>query len=366
MDSSISPKHICIQSHYNFDVCLRRKFLLLLVITCCCSVGYSQVVRGTVFDKSNAEVIPFASIYISGTTLGTTSNENGYFELNLPPNLSNPLTISSVGFYSVTLTNFLTNEKISVNLEPKTYNLLDINVSGDERRNIRKRYFPIFRMEFLGKNLIPKRCRILNEGDILLQYDRNEKILKAFAKRPIQIQNERLGYHISYFLDRFECNMEKHSLIFTGNYIFTPVTARDSKQQEEFEKSRGSAYLGSRMHLFRSLWDGSLDASGFIIQDSIGHILPLNKLVIRTKPSISGVPQKFLIKQGPFEVSYKGDLRKTMMYLQNDLVPFDSNGYFDPMGIVWDGYMGYKRISDLLPFEYIPDANSLKKEKESR
>ena len=153
--------------YYRIDHYVRSKFLLFLIITCFNLNCFSQLIRGTVFDRSTSEVIPFTAIYFSGTTMGTTSNENGYFELNLPKDLSNPLIVSSVGFYSATLTNFVSSENLSIYLEPKTYNLIDVEVTADESRNIRKRYFPVFRMEFLGKSLSPKRCRILNEGDIM-------------------------------------------------------------------------------------------------------------------------------------------------------------------------------------------------------
>jgi hypothetical protein len=337
-----------------FGVNRLRICLLVLAAICFTKIGYSQVIRGTVLDKNTDEVIPFASIYFSGTSFGTTSNDKGYFELNLPKDFSNPLTISSVGFYSATLTDFSTDEILTVKLEPKTYNLLEVEVSATESRNIRKRYFPVFRTEFLGKKFNPKSCKIINEGDIMLQYDRNKKVLKAFATRPIQIQNEALGYKISYFLDRFEYSTANHSLTYVGNYSFTPITASNRIQQEKFDKSRSEAYFGSRMHLFRSLWDGNLEASGFVIVDSIGTMLPVDKLVLAKRPFATGNPQKYLVKHGLMLVWYKGFSNQTKMLLENDLIPFDSNGYFDPFGIVWEGKMGNQRISDLLPFEYAP------------
>ncbi len=364
MNRSIPQIHFITQFHYNFFVCRHVKMLILLAIICCHSVGYSQVIRGTVFDKNTAEVIPFASIYFSGTTLGTTSNEKGYFELSPPKDMSNPLIVSSVGFYSATLTTIITSGMLLVNLEPKTYNLLDIEVSGDESRNIRKRYFPIFRNEFLGKKINPKLCRIINEGDIMLQYDGNRKFLKAFANRPIRIQNKQLGYDIIYYLDRFEFSLLNKSLVFTGNYIFTPILAKDSKQQEEFEINRVNAYLGSRMHLFRSLWEDNLELSGFVAVNIRGEPIPPDKLRIGTITSPNGVPLKVLSMLGPFGFYYKLPARLTKMVVQNGMLPFDSNGYFDPMGIVWEGYMANKRISDLLPFEYNPHASALKKSKE--
>ncbi len=358
-----SPSNPSLPHH--FEVGRLKLFLILLAMLCCHLIGYCQLIKGTVFDQETSEPIPFASVYFSGTTVGTTANASGYFELNYPVGLSNPLTISSVGYYSATLTNFQTNEKRSIKLQPKTIDLLGIEVAGDKSRNVRKKYFPTFRVEFLGKKLNPRECSIRNEGDVLIQYDRNNHLVKAFASHQIQIQNERLGYNISYFLDRFEYNLLTKSLIFIGNYIFTPMKARDSKQQAEFETNRLMAYLGSRMHLFRSLWDGSFALSGFVAINVNGNVIPPEKVGIGTEVAPNGAEQKSLIMLGTFGVYYKDFSRLTRMVLKDGSVHFDSNGYFDPMEIFWEGAMANKRISDLLPYEYVPDVDALKKLQEA-
>ena len=39
-------------------------------------------VRGRIIDQNNAP-LPFASIYIKGTTTGTTSNQDGYYSIDV-------------------------------------------------------------------------------------------------------------------------------------------------------------------------------------------------------------------------------------------------------------------------------------------
>ncbi|MEI7423193.1 MAG: carboxypeptidase-like regulatory domain-containing protein [Prolixibacteraceae bacterium] len=338
------------------------KFLLLLTIICFYISGFSQVIRGTVIDKSSAEAIPFASIYFSGTTLGTTSNDKGDFELSLPKDLSNPLTVSAIGFNSFNLTNYKNLDRLTVSLEPKKYELPAIEISGDENKNIRKRFLPIFRKAFLGMKVNAKQCRILNEGDIMLQYDKIEKTLKAFARHPILIQNDQLGYNISYFLDFFEVRttkqsalISKHSLFYAGHALFIPIKAKDIKQKEEFEKERDQAYFGSKVHFFKSLWDNNANESGFKILDSNKKILTIDKLVHELQPPEGRTPQKFLVKQDPLVVYFDGFRRKSMIYIQKDFVFFNSNGNFDTFSLVFGGYWGKEGIADLLPFDYVPD-----------
>jgi hypothetical protein len=244
------------------------RMLLIISIFLYPSILCAQVLKGRVIDQSLAKAIPFATIYFNGTTVGTTSDEKGSFNLNPPKNSSNPMIISAVGYETVTLSNFLPNDELIIELVARIYHLNDIEVTGNANSNIRKRYLPVFRTEFLGKNLNPKLCKILNESDIMIQYDRTLHLLKAFATHPIQIQNDKLGYNITYFLDRFEYNEAKHSLVILGNSVFSTFTATDSKQQLKIEKNRAIAYLGSRMHFFRTLWDSCFDDNGFKFIDA--------------------------------------------------------------------------------------------------
>jgi hypothetical protein len=332
-----------------------RKILLMLFICASCSGIHAQMIKGSISDKSTGKAIPYATIYFSGTTIGTASDEQGYFELKLPKDLTKPLTISSVGYYSLTMNSYLMDEPIFVQLQPKTYELKEVVISAKESENIRKANFPIFRSEFLGNNWNAQRCKIMNEEDILLSYDDENQILKAFSDHPVQIHNEVLGYKMIYFLDHFEFCTANDSLILTGNYIFSQDTAADSRQQIEFDRRRGMAYLGSRMHFFRSLWDNQLNESGFTVRDSRGAKLSYNEIVVEDSIDAE-MPQKYLHYREALYVYYKKTSSKTRMTLQNEYVFFDRSGFFDPLGIVWQGDLGQQRISVLLPFEYIlPD-----------
>ncbi len=73
-------------------------FILLFVIT----LGYSQIeVKGKVLDSLQAFPIENASIYIQNTTIGTISNTDGRFVLNVPQKHENDsLIVSSIGYKS--------------------------------------------------------------------------------------------------------------------------------------------------------------------------------------------------------------------------------------------------------------------------
>lgn len=62
---------------------LMRIWLILISILLTLSVQ-AEIVRGTITNEAG-DPLPFASIYIMGTTIGTASNPEGYYELELPP-----------------------------------------------------------------------------------------------------------------------------------------------------------------------------------------------------------------------------------------------------------------------------------------
>jgi len=74
----------------------KRAFAILLFCTAFTLITHAQTtVQGKVVDETGKPV-PSASVTIKGTTRGTTSDENGNFNLSVSP--SDQLVISSVGF----------------------------------------------------------------------------------------------------------------------------------------------------------------------------------------------------------------------------------------------------------------------------
>lgn len=336
---------------------LRKLWLLIICFIFLYSNIYSQTIKGKVSDESTNNAIPFATIYYSGTTVGTTADENGCFELSLLEDLSKPLTISSVGYYSKILTDYSLTQPISVQLQPKIHELKGIVVSGKKSENIRKENLPVFRREFLGSSWNAGNCKIINESDILLSYDPENKKLKAFASNPIQLINNALGYNIVYFLDNFELCKTDNILQYVGNYIFIPLNSTDPKQQQQYEDKRRKTYLGSTMHFFRTLWNNSFDSAGFTVNNPNGVKLSYDDFIVESVNAGSAIPQKYVSHQGPLYVHYKNKVNE--MIIKKKLVQFDENGFFDPLGIVWNGEMGQQRIADLLPFEYeLPDEDN--------
>lgn len=101
-----------------------KKLLLILILTGITSVSFSQsFVTGSVVDASNSEKLIGASVFIKGTTSGTTTDVNGSFKIKVPAE-KKTIVVQFIGF---------ANKEIEVNpKEGETINLESILLSADQ------------------------------------------------------------------------------------------------------------------------------------------------------------------------------------------------------------------------------------------
>jgi hypothetical protein len=325
-----------------------RKFVLLILSLNFYLAGYNQIIKGTTLDQATKSKIPFAYVYFNGTFVGTSADENGYFELDITKNSAMPLTISAVGYYSVSLTGLSAEKPVVVYLKPKVYEVSDVVINGKSLVKRRKTNLSIFRSAFLGSTPNARNCEITNESDITFNYDNDRDTLKVFASKPIVINNKALGYKITYFLDEFELyRRENNSFYFTGNIIFNEDLTSDVTKKQFFESNREQSYYGSRMHFFRVLWEGKLDFSAFKIKDQNNTTLTYKDIVFKEN-SIS----KYIKYPKKLGICYDEPTPSSYISFPEGDIYFEQNGYFDPLLIEWEGLMAEKRIADWLPYEY--------------
>ncbi|TFH20467.1 MAG: carboxypeptidase-like regulatory domain-containing protein [Bacteroidia bacterium] len=55
--------------------------------------AYSQLIKGKIYDNQVQSTVPYASVYFSGTMVGTASDADGNFQLDITKYKSNPLII---------------------------------------------------------------------------------------------------------------------------------------------------------------------------------------------------------------------------------------------------------------------------------
>ncbi len=112
---------------------LSSHLLLFLAFIIFCSGAYAQKnIHGYIRDKSSGEPLPAANLQITGTFDGTISNENGAYNLQL---MKVPATVlvSYIGYASDSIrVNANSPEKIDFRLEPVSYQMEPIVVTGED------------------------------------------------------------------------------------------------------------------------------------------------------------------------------------------------------------------------------------------
>ena len=121
---------------------MKIRYLLFIVFTFYAlqMSAQSGIIKGRVFNGANNEPLPFASIIIAGTTIGSTSDIDGNFIFTgIKPGYYK-LTVSSIGYEMVISDEFqVTNAKTTftdIGMKEKTFNLEDVVVKPNSFRRV--------------------------------------------------------------------------------------------------------------------------------------------------------------------------------------------------------------------------------------
>ena len=388
---------------------MKYLFFLLFSIT-----SFSQALfEGVIKDAATKEVLQGASIYVPNSTRGTYSDFEGKFSLELPIT-TKEIVISFVGYTTIKTSLDLSDGK---NLN-KTIYLREIKNELNEVVFIKQkqdknweRMFQVFKAHFIGNSEIAREAEILNPEDLILNEERltGKYKLTANANKPLQIKNKITGYIISYELIQFNHIVIGHNQIYTfylGYPFFKDITKEEKLNQKKIEKKRLEAYLGSSMHFIRALYNDKLQEEGFNLRELIKSRNPvypsdieMEKILAEVKLTndyslIRKLPEKEINKLGTtllpiskftllenekkfikfdnyLNVTYtkaapdekylifstKGESAFQVSQLKNEdeaVEYFADGNYYNPANLFFFGYMGWKKVGDMLPFDYNP------------
>tara|TARA_B110000967_G_scaffold105728_1_gene108469 strand:+ start:418 stop:2652 length:2235 start_codon:yes stop_codon:yes gene_type:complete len=144
-----------------------------------------QTISGTITTE-NGDEIPYANVYLKKTKIGTSSDENGFYELNKIPKDSYTLIISNIGYKTKSIKLTITNDqKITRNITLLEDNSLDEIVVSGTLRPVSKTNSPVpvevYSEAFFKRNPTPSvfeslqnvngvrpqlNCNVCNTGDI--------------------------------------------------------------------------------------------------------------------------------------------------------------------------------------------------------
>jgi hypothetical protein len=325
-----------------------KKLILFPLLSLLTLSSYAQIIHGQVLDQETRKPVDYASVFFNGTFLGTTTNENGEFELDVTAYANRALQISAVGYRSTALKSLRADEQYTVLLKKAVFEILEVSIESESLIKAKKRCMRIFKDEFLGRSRNAKACMIINEEDITFNYHSNRDTLRAFARKPLLILNNSLGYQLTYYLDKFEYDKVHKTTSFSGNIIFNLDMAVNGHSRKEFEARREKTYYGSCKHFFSALWLNKHSTEGFRVQE-VESVYPLEDKDFVLEDADG---KKYFTYHQNLEIAY--DYYLTTVSFRYPRVYFGKDGFFEPEAILWYGYMSHARIADWLPYGYSP------------
>ena len=356
-------------------------FLLSILFSSNCFSQSTYSISGKIIDAETKLPLQAASVFAQSTTIGTATDAQGNFKLELP-NGGYELAITFTGFYAETkrISNADAADKdIVIALKPKEKEMADVVVRNTyEVKDGWEKYGDFFIDNFIGRTTNSKQCVLKNKEALKFYFYKRKNRLKVLASAPLEIVNNALGYSIKYTLDSFTHEYNSGASLFSGYPLFEEMPASSAEQKNGWDSARLVAYRGSILHFMRSLYQKKLKEEGFEIQflvnisdtetaipvkDFYGgmnfHMDDSSK-VLEISPNQKEVailyknekPDPLYLELNPegkanFELS-------VLSFLPNDILGIEQNGYYyDQNDISINGYWAWEKAGDMLPYDYV-------------
>jgi hypothetical protein len=339
------------------------------------SASYS--INGKVVAAESGEALSNVNIYLSQTTIGTTSDPDGSFQLSGIPEGIHELAVSFIGFKTI-LTTLNTDSLMTdylFEMQEEVFEMVGVTVTYDR---VWEGNYYAFKNNFLGATENSEYSTILNSKSLNFSFDAEALILTAESNEPLKIENQALGYQIDYDLDTFEVDFKRGQNLVAGATFFREMEPSDSLQMKNWEKNRQVSYYGSFQHFIDSLIGDSLSAAGyeisrerrtenqrFIGEDPIPpaaifysvnedtYVLQFNHYIFVTYTK-EEVNQRYLNWRYGFRArEMVPGPQSTSIFIEGRTVFVDKSGYIsDPLRVFMDGYWSYTKVADLMPLNY--------------
>lgn len=342
-----------------------------------CTVQSQTIIHGTVTNIENSP-IPYATVFLSKTSIGVLADKSGVYSLHIPHNGTYEMIASCVGYEtrSQIVKVHGIDKLINIRLQEKNVLIKEVTVQGKDRS--RPQNYDLFVKCFIGRTANAPFCKIKNQKDLVIFRSSNDSNLIAYSKQSLVIENVSLGYRIIYDLQSFNYNLKTKHLQFSGPYYFQDIN-KNKRENFRINRNRLIAYYGSRMHFLRALFTDSVSHENFVMLDtrldSVSNWWltsnPIKESDLRLKLNPDSMtlyhPRPVEIKYTenhpelfPLPFVYRPGIFTSRMYF-TDSAHVYRNGVTDCFDLSWSGNMSFDRIAELLPDDFVPTSKSKKK-----
>ncbi|HUR12578.1 MAG TPA: carboxypeptidase-like regulatory domain-containing protein [Flavitalea sp.] len=359
---------------------MKKSLFLILILAAVTSLSAQEKttfpVLGKVVDSSSRQPLNNASVYCQNTTYGTISNNDGNFYMRLPAG-GYDLVVSYTGYEKrvMRISNNLTNkDTLLIELVAQSKAMEEVAiVATNEVADGWLKYGKFFTDQFIGTTPNAAECFIQNPEALRFFYTKKRNRLKVTAKEDVVILNQALGYKIRYQLDSFSYDYNTNISQYTGSPFFQEIdSTREARTKWHINRAR--TYLGSRLQFMHSLYDQTVAEDGYTIEKMNNNPKDVSGVPIEnlydTASYLADSSSVELVWSGRYRISYKPVLpdkkfleefhlpansrsQVTILDILNGFV-IEENGYFyDQYDVVNSGYWAWKKLAELLPYDYV-------------
>lgn len=246
---------------------MRKISLSVFLLLCSFLAQSQQILKGRLIAEDTRLPVNAASIYLSNTSAGTISKNDGSFQIHPFPNGRYDLVVSVLGFetYVIAVQSNKLPDFLEIVLKPKVNDLQEIVVEPYDKNGWEK-WGNFFKNNLIGKTPNSFDCELKNPEVVKFRFKKKENILKAIADEPLVIENKALGYILKYSLTAFEFNFTTNIFYYQGYPFFTEMETDSPSKIKKWQRNRVDAYQGSLMHFMRAVFRNRIAEEGFEVR----------------------------------------------------------------------------------------------------
>ncbi len=251
---------------------MKQVFILAAFLLCALSLlaqSPASTLSGIVTDSAIGKPLGGVSVYLSNTSRGTATRNNGGFTLAIPPG-AYQLVFSAIGYQTVVLDidgNHLP-AALKIALHGKAEELAAVTVEPYDKNGWR-RWSKYFLDNFIGTGDNASKCSLINHEVLRFRFSRKTQRLIVTATEPLIIENDGLGYNLTFQLESFTSDLTKKTVTYFGYPYFQEMTTKKENHRLGWVFNRKQAYHGSIMHFMRSLYAGRTISEGFLTEKQV-------------------------------------------------------------------------------------------------
>jgi hypothetical protein len=241
-------------------------FITFLVVRGLSAQPQVYTLSGSVRDSATSKPIAAVSVFLNGTSKGTTTHDDGTFLLTGIPAGGYQLIVSAIGYttFQTVINTSQLPSNLDITLHSRPSELTAVTVKPGIENGWNK-WGDIFWNNFIGTTENASSCTIDNKEVLRFHYNRKTRRLGVSAAAPLIVVNKALGYTVEYRLDAFSYDFSNGLVQYYGFLFFREMAPAYAGQQRVWETARQHAYFGSVRHFMRCLYQGRLKQAGFLI-----------------------------------------------------------------------------------------------------